>query len=200
MPILERVDDLPVSFEQSLLAGLYYFRLSRAAVGCWLDSVKPLLLHNDKVPLDETALAEETERRTPNARSAFDLILQWDADVEAIRARRAAVDQVTGLPVVTRDLRNAIVAAMNDKEEGGPSANQLRKRLGAWFRGELRAAVGPIPPGEPDFAEKLQELGRLSAQLAKQVPEQTRLIVRELIAEQAARVETNEDWEPAPAE
>ncbi|MCC6791812.1 MAG: hypothetical protein IT336_09010, partial [Thermomicrobiales bacterium] len=151
MPVLEGVDDLPVSFEQSLLAGLYYFRLARAAAGLWLDSVKPLLMHNDKVHLDVAALEGEARSRAPRAWSAFDLVLQWDADVESIRARRAAVDQVTGLPVVTRDLRNAIAAAMNGKDEGGPSANQLRKRLGFWFRGELRAVVGPIPPSEPDF-------------------------------------------------
>lgn len=196
MPVVESVDDLPVSFDQSLLAGLYYFRLSRAAVGLWLDSVKPLLLHNDKIPLDEAALEEEARSRTANAQSAFDLILRWDADVDAIRARRAAVDQVTGLPVMTRDLRNAIAAAMNGKEEGGPSANQLRKRLGSWFRGELRAKVGPIPPTDPSFSDQLQELAVLSGQLAKQVPEQTKIIVQELIAELAERSEDDGHIDP----
>lgn len=199
MPILEAVDNLPVSFRQSLLAGLYYFRLSRAAAGLWLDSVKPLLLHNDRIEIDEAALATEAESRSLDAQSAFDLILRWDADVDAIRARRAAVDQVTGLPVLTRDLRNAIAAAMNGKEIGGPSANQLRKRLGSWFRGELRAQVGPVLPAEPDFPQRLQELGVLSGQLARQVPEQTKRIVQELIAELAAKGELEVDSDAIPA-
>lgn len=193
MSMLAAVDNLPVSIDQSLLAGLYYFRLARAAVGSWLDSVKPLLYLNDKIELDEAALLDEAKKRVPRAGSAFELVLDWDADVEAIRGRRLAVDQVTGLPVVTRDLRNAIAAAMNGKEEGGPSANQLRRRLGAWFRSELRAIMGPIPPSDPDFPQRLQELGKLSAQIAKDVPEQTKLIVQELIYERAERDAEEDD-------
>ncbi|MCC6791949.1 MAG: hypothetical protein IT336_09695, partial [Thermomicrobiales bacterium] len=86
--------------------------------------------------------------------------------------------------------------AMNGKDEGGPSANQLRKRLGFWFRGELRAVVGPIPPSEPDFPARLQELGKLSAHLASQIPERTKQIVQELIAEQSEHVPDEDGIEP----
>ena len=44
MPPLAAIDDLPMRLDESLLASLYYFRLARAAVGCWLDATKPLLL------------------------------------------------------------------------------------------------------------------------------------------------------------
>lgn len=200
MHVLSGVDDLPVSTDESLLAGLYYFRLARATVGSWLDSVRPLLQWNDKIEVDEAALLAEAERRAPTARTAFELVLAWDVDVEAIRARRAAVDQVTGLPVVTRDLRNAIAAAVNGKVDEGPSVNQLRRRLGAWFRGELRAMVGPIPPSEPDFPARLQELAKLSAHVAKQIPEQTNRVIRELIAERAEQAsEDDADDAEAPA-
>ena len=186
MPVLAKVDHLPVEIDSSLLAGLYYFRLARAAVGAWIDSVKPLLAMNDKIDVDEAALLFEAKRRAPDAHSAFDLILRWDVDTESVRARRGAVDQVTALPVMTRDLRNAIAAVVGDNVELGPSVNQVRRRLGAWFRLELRDKYGPIPPDQPDFTTILQQLGAESALLAKQIPERSREIVRELIAERAS--------------
>lgn len=186
IPILSALDDLPVTADESLLAGLYYFRLARATVGSWIDSVRPLLTHNDVIDVDEAALETEARRRSGEARSAFDLVLRWDADVEAIRARRAAVDQVTGLPVMTKDLRNAIDSATGGKPENGPSVNQLRRRLGSWFRGEIRSAAGPIMPDEADFSGTLQDLAAISRAVAKGLPERTAAVIRELIEERAA--------------
>lgn len=186
MPIMSVIDGLPVSNLESLLAGLYYFRLARATVGSWVDSVKPLLTHNDVIELDEAALEDDARRRAGFARSAFDLVLRWDADVEAIRSRRAAVDQVTGLPVVTKDLRNAIDVITGGKPENGPSVNQLRRRLGSWYRGEIRAAAGPVPPDVPDFPAKLQELAAISRSVSKSLPERITEVIRELIEERAA--------------
>lgn len=200
MPVLAAVDALPVTTDASLLAGLYYFRLARAAVGAWMDSVKPLLLFNDLIELDEAAVLAEAQRRAAGARSAFQLILDWDADTESVRARRAAVDQVTSLPVMTRDLRNAIAAVVGEDIEAGPSVNQVRRKLGAWFRSELRAAFGPMYPDEPDFAERLRELGKLSAQFAKAIPERTDAIVRELVVEKAALAVDGEANELVDAE
>lgn len=187
--VLSGVDDLPICVEESLLAGLYYFRLARAAVGSWQDSVKPLLAMNDRIEVDEEAILSEACHRANNARSAFQLVLDWDGDVEAIRARRAAVDQVAGLPVMTKELRTAIATATKGKIEEGPSINQVRRRLGGWFRSELRAVVGPMPPEEPDFEQRLQELGTLGAQIAKQIPEQTALIIQQLLAEKRETIE-----------
>lgn len=185
MHVLGKVDDLPVAIESSLLAGLYYFRLARAAVGAWTDSVKPLLFMNDKVEVDEADILEQATRRARDAANAFELVLQWDADVESVRARRAAVDQVTSVPILTRDLRTAISSVVKDDVEAGPSINQVRRRLGSWFRSELRAQFGPVPPDEPDFANQLAELGRASAVIAKDIPTRTVQIVRDLVAERA---------------
>jgi hypothetical protein len=185
IPVLSGIDRLPVSTSESLLAGLYYFRLARASVGCWLDSVKPLLLFNDKVEVDEEAVFTDAQARARLARSAFDLVLNWDADVESIRARRAAVDQVTGLPLITKDLRNAIVAVVGEEADHAPSVNQVRRRLGSWFRGEIRAAAGPVLPSEPNFEERLRELAMLSAQVSKRLPHQTTLVIEELVAARA---------------
>jgi len=189
MHVLSDVDDLPVSISESLLAGLYYFRLTRAAVGSWQDSVKPLLAMNDKVDVDEDRILDEACRRAVNARSAFKLILDWDIDVESIRARRAAVEQVASLPVMTKDLRNAVATTTKGKVEEGPSVNQVRRRLASWFRGELRAAVGPMMPDEGDFEVRLQEVGRVGAEIARQIPDRTTAVIQQLMLEKAETVD-----------
>src|SRR5215211_5637558 len=55
---LAATDNLPVPPDQDLMAGVYYFRLARAAVGFWLDTTKPLLLHNDLVAVDIDAVRD----------------------------------------------------------------------------------------------------------------------------------------------
>jgi len=184
MPVLAGVDALPIRIEASLLAGLYYFRLSRAAIGCWFDAVRPLLPLNDAIDVDEPAVRAEAEARVAGARSACDLILAWDADVESVRAQRAAVEQVAGLPVMSKELRGWIEAACRQAGCEAPSANQVRRRLGAWFRAQLRERVGPMSPPVEGFGERLRELGRIEASLTPRLEGETRRIVAELSAVQ----------------
>jgi hypothetical protein len=105
MAPLAAVDALPARIEENLLAGVYYFRLARAAVGFWLDATKPLLLYNDILVADEPAIRDEATLRGESAPSAIELIRQWDADVQVVRNQRAALEQVAGLPIPGRDLR-----------------------------------------------------------------------------------------------
>jgi hypothetical protein len=185
MPVLAGVDALPVRIETSLLAGLYYFRLSRAAIGCWFDATRPLLALNDRIEVDEAAVLAETEARARSAGSAFELILAWDRDVEAVRAQRAAVEQVAGLPMTSRELRSWIDAACRHLGCEPPSANQVRRRLGAWFRAALRERFGPMSPPVVNFGEQLRELGRTSADLAPRLHGETIRIVADLATQQA---------------
>lgn len=186
MPVLAAVDDLSVSIEDDLVAALYYFRLARAAVGCWLDATKPLLLHDDRIAVDDVAVREEAGERAGAARSAYDLILTWDVDVQSVRAARAAVDQVAALPILGRDLR-ALVARLAEAEGvDPPSLNQVRRRLGAWYRGGLRERVGPLAPPIADLPAALTELGRAGAALAPQVEAEATRVVGELLAASAA--------------
>ena len=184
MPPLAAVDALPVSIDDSLLAALYYFRLARAAVGCWLDASAPLLPLGDKdrPAVDEAAILAETERRVILARSAWDLILTWDAGVQPIRAQRAAVDQVTALPLANRDLRERIARmATRAGVVEGPSVNKVRRRLGAWYRAQIRERAGPVAPPVPDFSAALQDLARIAASLTPALEAETRRVIAELI-------------------
>ena len=186
MEPLAAVDDLPVRTDESLLAGLYYFRLARAAVGCWLDATKPLLLHNDRIVVDEAAVRAEAEARAPAAPTAHALILKWYADVQTVRAERAAVDQVAGLPLLGRELRELSARVAAEAGAEPPSVNQLRRRLGAWYRGQLRERMGPLHPPVANLPRVLEDLARVGASLTPALHAEAVRLVHALIAERDA--------------
>jgi hypothetical protein len=183
LPVLAGVDELPIAPDESLLAGLYYFRIARAVIGFWIDSVKPLLMMGDKIEIDIAAVEAEARKRVGGAYSAYQLMLDWDVDVERTRANRAAVEQVAGLPILNRDLREMIARYSLDLGIEAPSMNQVRRRLGAWFRGELRDRVGPLDPPVPNLPAVLRDLAAIGAELAPRLPKETERIVLELGAQ-----------------
>jgi hypothetical protein len=189
MEPLAAIDRLGVEIDKSLLAGLYYFRLARSAVGCWLDTVKPLLAFHDAVPVDLDAVTAEIVARSEAAPSAYRLILDWNDMAEAFRAQRAELDRVTGLPLMSKDLRALTVEAMKGLPGEPPSANQVRRRLGAWFRAQLRDELGPIPPPVDDLNTVLAQASQAARRLAVRVPDQAKQTVRELAAERAKQAE-----------
>jgi hypothetical protein len=178
---LAATDNLPARPDQNLMAGVYYFRLGRAAVGFWLDATKPLLLHNDVIAIDIDAVRDEAVRRSPEAASAIDLIRRWDADVQTIRNQRAAVDQVAGLPIPGRDLRPMATQIAQAVGADPPSANQVRRRLGAWYRGVLRDRFGPIAPPVADLPSILRQLADAGRDLGPQAERELERIVLELV-------------------
>jgi hypothetical protein len=181
MAPLAAVDDLPVTIDRSLLAALYYFRLARAAVGCWSDATKPLLFLGDRLVIDEPAIRAETIARASSASNAFALILQWNADVETIRAARTAVDQAASLPILNRDLRALVGRLAEDRALDPPSLNQVRRRLGAWYRGQLRERVGPLEPPVPDLPRMLAEISQIGTAIAPRLEAEAVRIVNELL-------------------
>jgi hypothetical protein len=177
---------------EHLLAGIYYFRLARSCVALWTDQRKPLLAYKDVVPVEIERIREELERRRPGSRNAWDLVQRWELDVEEIVRQRSAVDQVAGLPISGRDLRAWV---LEDAErlglETAPSANRVRRRLGAWFRGELRTRLGTIEPPQQDLGDVLIRIGQESRRIAPMLRERTTEFVHELAqADESADAET----------
>jgi hypothetical protein len=181
MEPLAAVDALPLSLESSLLAGVYYFRLARAAAGFWLDAHKPLLLHEDRVEVDLDAVRDEAARRARSAASAIELIRRWDSDTQRIRDQRAAVDQVAGFPIPSRDLREMSAAIARAHGQVPPSSNQVRRRLGAWYRGALRERVGPLRPPVNDLPRVLSQVANAGRDLQPQLNGEVERVVRELL-------------------
>jgi hypothetical protein len=180
MRLLAGVDDLPVSVTSSLLAGLYYMRLARAAVGCWLDATKPLLVYQDKLAVDEAAVEREAAARAVGASSAFGIIQRWNSDVDTIRDQRTAVEQVAALPITSKDLRTQIDNLSRELGQAPPSVNQVRRRLGAWYRRELRERVGPLRPPVPDLPAALSRVARAGVTLTPDLWHELRRVLIEL--------------------
>ncbi len=187
MAPLAAADRLPISIDDSLLAALYYFRLARAAGGCWLDATGPLLAYADTRLMDEEAVREEVIARGAGARSAWELIQTWDLDVQSVRNQRLQVEQVAGLPIINRELRELInrLAAANGGE--APSMNKVRRRIGGWYRAQLRAEFGPILPPVANLAPVLRDISRYSSSLNGDLRQETVRIITELLAEPAGR-------------
>jgi hypothetical protein len=165
-----------------------------------MDATKPLLLHNDSVEVDEDAVRREAEIRSREARSAIEVIRRWDSDVQTIRNQRAAIDQVAALPIPGRELRP--MAARIAAAAGGdpPSANQVRRRLGAWYRGELRDRLGPIPPPIGNLQAVLDQVAVAGREIAPRAEPEFERIVLELMEEARNRyAESGGSLPPFPA-
>lgn len=182
MPLLAAVDDLPVAIEESLLAGLYYFRLARAAVGCWLDGAKPLLLYHHTVAVDYVAIVADVGRRITHAASAIELVLRWNADVEIVRRQRSAVEQAAGFPISGRELRELVGHAAAQIGAEPPSTSQVRRRLGAWYKQQISERVGPIAPPVADLSVALRQVATAGRAVAPSLPRQVAVVVQELVA------------------
>jgi hypothetical protein len=178
---LAAVDALPLRPNESLMVGVYYFRLARAAAGFWLEATKPLLLNNDQVSIDEAAVRRETERRAGLADSAFEAILRWDTDVELVRQQRAAVERVAALPVPGRELREVVARIAAAVGGEPPSVNQVRRRLGAWYRTALRDRVGAISPPVSDLQRELRQIAAAGREVAPNIDRELERVVRELM-------------------
>jgi hypothetical protein len=181
------IDNLPARPDESLMVGVYYFRLARAAVGFWIDATKPLLIHNDVVTVDIGAVRDETVRRSRTQASAINVIRRWDVDVQQVRNQRAAVDQVAALPISGRELREMTAKIAQSAGADPPSGNQVRRRLGSWYRGALRDRVGPIRPPVAELSSVLRQLADARRDLAPQAERELERIVLELVAETSSR-------------
>ena len=62
-----------------------------------------------------------------------------------------------------------------------PSANQVRRRLGAWYRGALRDRFGPISPPVADLPSILRQLADAGRDLAPEAERELERIVLELV-------------------
>jgi hypothetical protein len=184
IPLLSNIDAIPIPLESSLLASLYYFRIARALIGCWTESVKPLLFMGDKIEINVQAVLDQALERARFTSSAYQLMLEWDIDMERYRAARAAVDHVTLLPIANRELREMVTKIAIDLGIEPPSLNQVRRRLGGWFRGSIREQVGPLDPPIADLATTLQRLAQVAAMYSPRLPDEIHRIVTELGIEQ----------------
>jgi len=191
IPIFAEVDGYDRESRSSLLVGLYYFRLARAVIGCWTDLVTPLLDAKRPVTVDLPRVEAQTRRFARDARSGWEIVDRWDAAAESARSQRDIVNRITSVPIVNRELREALDAAVSAAGVEAPSMNKVRRRIGSWFRDQVIERVGPLAPPVEDFPGVIHQLEQVSAELRLQLPEATTRIISEILAE-APQVEMAE--------
>lgn len=151
VPLIYEADRLPVEPDTSLLAGLYYYRLVRACITCWVDETRPLLGCVDGSVADLDQIRDGLLKYRASATSAFGVVMAWRRDAARVQEDRDRVEHAAALPIAGRDLR-ALIASICD-EETAPSLNQVRRKLGSWYRAQLLDAVGPINPPVSDLEQ-----------------------------------------------
>ncbi|HYI24075.1 MAG TPA: hypothetical protein VD767_01580 [Thermomicrobiales bacterium] len=175
-------DAFPYEREATLLVALYYFRLARAALGCWLDQISPLLAYRDVPTVDEDAVEAEARRIAAGVRtSAWGIIRRWNDEAEAVRRQRAAVEQVTALPVRNKLLRARIESSAARAGVEPPSMSRVRRMLGSWYRQRLREDLGPMMPPVADFGAALETVGRVCRSLERELDEMTDRIIEDVL-------------------
>lgn len=184
IPIFAEVDGYDRESRSSLLMGLYYFRLSRAVIGCWGDMVAPLLAPKSVKDIDLAAIEERTRHYAQDAESGWEIVERWDAAAETVRNQREEVNRITAVPIVNRDLREELQAAVEAAGVESPSMNRVRRRIGSWFRDQVVDRVGVLDPPTPDFPRVLHELELVSEEIRLQLPAATTRIIDEVVQEE----------------
>lgn len=193
IPVFAEVDGYDRESRSSLLMGLYYFRLSRAAIGCWGDMVAPLLAPKNSTEFDFAAIEERTRHYARDARSGWEIVERWDAAAQTVRNQREVVNRITSVPIVNRDLRAELEAAVEIAGVEAPSMNRVRRRIGSWFRDEVIDRVGVLDPPFADFPRVIHELELVSEEIRLQLPAATTRIISEILAETEALEEAGAD-------
>jgi hypothetical protein len=183
IPVFAEVDGYDPETRSSLLVALYYFRLARAVIGCWGEQVAPLLGPKKVDVVDLDAIEEQTRLYSRDAQSGWEIVDRWDAAAESVRTQRETVNRVTAVPIVNRELREEIEAAVAEAGVEAPSMNRVRRRIGSWFRDEVIKQVGLLTPPIADFPAVIHQLELVSAELRLQLPEATTRIIHEMILE-----------------
>lgn len=184
IPLFAGADGYDRLSRTSLLLALYYFRLVRAGIGCWNDERGSLLIPKQKPELDLHAVAARTRELAETATSAWEIIEQWDTQAERVRQQRERINDAASLPIVNRELREKVDAAASRAGRTAPSLNQVRRRIGAWFRDQLIEEFGPLHPPVDDFTSVLRQIDRRSAELRPHVEEKSREIIVAMLDEE----------------
>lgn len=175
------LDGLPFDPHASLMLGLYYFRLGRAALGCWQDQTAPLLAYQDLPAVDDAAVEQQARTLATMKTTAWGLVQRWNDLADGVRRQRAAVDRATALPINGRQLREQVVAASSAARVVPPSGTRVRRAIGAWYRARIRDQFGPILPPVDEFESLVADLGRYSRSLHPEIAQVTRDVIDDMV-------------------
>jgi len=175
-------DGLPLDHLRSLALTLFYLRVARALIGCWIDQTSPLLLYRDQPVIELAAVEEALVHDTAPDLDAWRLVLRWNDIADQTRRQRSAIDHVTSLPISGKELRGRIDVAARAGGVAHPSTNRVRRTLGAWYRERHREEFGPIPPPVDDLDDVLSRLATFGRSLRPALEVKTDEIILDLVS------------------
>ena len=175
-------DNLPLDHLESLALTLFYLRVARALIGCWLDQTGPLLVYMDTPFVELEVVEENVDRDSLAAIDAWRLVMRWNDMADQTRRQRAAIDHVTALPITGKDLRGRIDLAARAGGVEPPSTNRVRRLLGAWYRERYRERFGPLPPPVDDLDDLLSRLAVFGRTLRPALERKTDEVISDLVS------------------
>lgn len=169
---LARIDRLPVSPREDILAAMYYFRVACACFWMWAEEHASILSLEPAPAGDIAVVGPEVERRALGAASAFDLVARWMEDIDEITRARRAFYEVARMPVTMRELRGMLEAAGRSDERG--LLRQIRGTLEQQYRQRLVEEIGEVPsrPSRP-LADILLDVASANKRLALELKDLT---------------------------
>jgi hypothetical protein len=177
---MAELDGLIDLAKHELLLGLYYVRLSSAAGASWYDMHRPLFGPNATTGPDFSAVDEEIVQRSPESRSAYELVCRWALDAEQVRADRSTVNQASALPLPNRELREWVIADAEVFSVEAPSLNRVRKALQRWVHDQVLDEIGPIEPDAGNLDRQIGQIREVVARIAPNARTETKSIVQRL--------------------
>lgn len=181
---LATIDGFRDGLRSNMLLAMYYFRLARACYGAYAETTTPIFGPSTASAGSEAELESRTIELARSARSSWDVVLKWDAAAGQVRRQRDAAYAAMAFPLANRDVRDRIVAASKQREVVAPSINSVRRRIGAWYRGEFDEHLGTVLPPVDDMAALLQRIHGVAADITPAIIPKVDAIIDEVLAAQ----------------
>lgn len=171
----------------NMLLAMYYFRLVRACYGSYADLTAPIFGPQTVSEGSTEELEQRTIRMAQAAKSAWDVVLQWDAAAEQVRQQRETAYSAMPFPLANKDVRDRIQAESELRGVDAPSVNSVRKRLGAWYRGAFDERIGVVLPPVEDITSLVERIHKVARDVDPLVPNAMDAIIDEVFAAQSAK-------------
>jgi hypothetical protein len=178
---LARIDRLPQTPRENLLAAMYYFRIACAGAWMWSEERAPLLSLSGPPLLEVDSLLSEVVNRSRIAQSAYALLEAWSHEIDDLTRSRQALTEVASVPVSMREIREMVEARHGGEDRR--LVRLVRGSLDRLFRERLIAEHGEIPahPEQP-FPALLESVAQASRSLRPEMRQTAARLIDELSA------------------
>lgn len=154
IPTLARLDRLPVTPRENLLAAVYYLRVASACFYLWDEQTRPLFgAPAVPGPPEPGFVAAEVANRARSASSAYGLLVAWHRDLQQVMSTRKAITDAISLPVGVDEIRAQI--DVRPQAERGAEMRRVRGTLERVYREQLLHLTGSIHANDPRSARSL---------------------------------------------